>query len=113
MRYINTHSCPTGKLIVMWYGSKMARRQMDPLGQHHCCYQNWASRQWEPSKEANDAIDVSCAMTSGTNIARSMLFTVVLGVRVEKEICIPYKEIHHIQLHLNASEPDIEEQNLK
>lgn len=67
----------------------MPRGQMDLQSKHHHCYENWATRMWEPSKEVDDIVDVICAMTSWTHIAHNTLLSIVHGCRIEKEIRIP------------------------
>ena len=64
-------------------------------------YANWESRTWEPSKENDDKILVSSAMTTWTNpTVRSTPMCTVHGLRVEKEIRIPPDEVYHIRPHL-------------
>ena len=92
-----------GVMTVTWYWPKMRRRSIDAVGEWHQRYANWESRCWEPSKEDDDNIMVSSAMTSWTNPTnRNTSMCMVHGVRVEKEIRIPEGEIYHIQTHLIA-----------
>ena len=61
------------------------------------------SRCWEPSKEDDDNIMVSNAMTSWTNPPNhNTSMFMVHGVRIEKEIKILEGEIYHIRPHLIA-----------
>ena len=58
---------------------------------------------WEPSKEDDDNIMVSSAMTSWTNPTnRNTSMCMVHGVRVKKEIRISEGEIYHIRAYLIA-----------
>ena len=92
-----------GVMTVTWYWPKMRCGSIDAMGEWHQRYANWESRCWEPSKEDDDNIMVSSAMTSWTNPTnRNTSMCMVHGVRVEKEIRIPEGEIYHIRAHLIA-----------
>ena len=92
-----------GVKTVTWYWSKMRRGSIDAVGEWYQRYTNWESRCWEPSKEDDDNIMVSSAMTSWTNpMNRNTSMCMVHDVRVEKEIIIPEGEIYHIRPHLIA-----------
>ena len=93
-----------GTMTVIWYQPKMPRGLIDPPGQYHHRYTNWASRAWEPSKEPDDNIEVTSAITAWTNPVRQPALCNVHGARVEKEIKIPDGEVYHIQLHLNTQD---------
>ena len=53
-----------GMMHVIWYWPKMPRGSIDALGQWHQQYSSCVQRAWVPSREPDDWISVSSAMTS-------------------------------------------------
>ena len=99
-----------GMMHVIWYWPKMPRGSIDAPGKWHQQYLNCVQRAWVPSREPDDWVSVSSAMTSWENTMSTLMFT-VHGLQVEKEIKIPRGEVHHILLHASAEAQIIDDKN--
>ena len=87
VRALERAAIADGVMTVTWYWPKMRRRSIDAVGEWHQRYANWELRCWGPSKEDNDNIMMSSAMTSWTNPTNcNTTMCMVQGIRVEKQI---------------------------
>ena len=97
-----------GMMHIIWY---WPRGSTDAPGEWHQQYLSCMQRAWVSSREPDDWISVSSAMTSWKNTT-NILMCMVHGVDVEKEIKIPRGEVHHILLHASAEAQIIDDENM-
>ena len=90
----------------------MLRGSIDALDEWHQQYSSCVQRAWVPSREPNDWVSISSAITSWKNTT-SILMCTVHGVHVEKEIKIPRGEVLHILLHASAKAQIIDNENMR
>ena len=103
VRALERGATPNGSMTMLWYWPKMPQGSTDAIGEWHKRYANWETRSWEPSKEDDDNILVSTAMTAWTNPSgRCTPMCTVHGICVEKKIRIPEGEVYHIRHHIIA-----------
>ena len=97
---------------VIWYWPKMPRGSTNAPDEWHIRYSSCVHRAWVPSREPDDWVSVSSAMTSWKNTTSTPM-CMVHGVQVEKEIKIPRREVHHILLHASAEVQIIDDENMR
>ena len=112
VRALNCVADAEGMMHIIWYWPKMPRGSTDAPGEWHQQYSSCMQRAWVPSREPDDWIFVSSAMTSWKNTT-STLMCMVHGVHVEKEIKIPRGEVHHILLHASVEAQIIDNENMR
>ena len=112
VRALNCVADAEGKMHVIWYWPKMPRGSTDALGKWHQRYSSCVQCAWISSRELDDWVSVSSAMTSWKNTS-SILMCTVHGVQVEKEIKIPYREVHPILLHASVETQIIDDENMR
>ena len=88
VRALNCVAKAEGMMHVIWYWPKMPRGSTDAPIEWHIRYSSCVHHAWVPSREPDDWVSVSSAMTSWKNTTSTPMCT-VHGVQVEKEIKIP------------------------
>ena len=111
VRALNCIADAEGMMHVIWYWPKMPRGSIDAPSEWHQQYSSCVQHAWVPSREPDDWVSVSSAMTSWKNTTSTLMCT-VHGVQVEKEIKIPRGEVHHILLHASVETQIIDDENM-
>ena len=97
---------------VIWYWPKMSRGSTDALGEWHQQYPSCVQCAWIPSREPDDWVSVSSAMTSWKNTSSTLICT-VHRIQVEKEVIISRGEVHHILLYASTKAQIIDNENIR